>query len=56
MKWIISEKEKMRIVRPVKNGTPLLDVCKLEGVSRSALYRWMRLYASKPRWGFKRTD
>lgn len=53
MKRIISENEKTRIVRLVKNGTPLLDVCKREGVSRSALYRWMQLYEEKPRWGSK---
>ena len=55
MKRIIPEEEKMRIVRIVKNGTPVNVVCRQEGVSRSALYEWIKLYKSRTRWGSKKT-
>ena len=55
MKRIIPEEEKMRIVRIVKNGTPVNVVCRQEGVSRSALYEWIKLYKSRTRWSSKRT-
>lgn len=55
MKRFISEDEKMRMVRMVKNGTPIQDVCQQEGVSRSALYDWIKLYGVRTRWGFRKT-
>lgn len=55
MKRIISEDEKLRMVRMVNDGVPILNVCKREGVSRSALYRWMQLYKGRSRWNSKRT-
>lgn len=55
MKRIIPEEEKMRIVRIVKNGTPVNVVCRQEGVSRSALYEWIRLFERRTRWSSKRT-
>ena len=39
----------------VNDGVPILNVCKREGVSRSALYRWMQLYKGRSRWHSKRT-
>ena len=55
MKRIISEDEKLRMVCMVNDGVPILNVCKREGVSRSALYRWMQLYKGRSRWSSKRT-
>ena len=43
------------MVRMVKNGTPIQDVCQQEGVSRSALYDWIKLYQMRTRWGAKKT-
>ena len=55
MKRIISEDEKLRMVHMVNDGLPILNVCKQESVSRSALYRWMQLYKGRSRWNSKRT-
>ena len=55
MKRVISEDEKIRLVRKVNQGTPLIEVCQKEGVSRSALYRWMKLYTQRTRCNGKKT-
>ena len=55
MKRFISEDEKKRMVRMVKSGTPIQDVCQREGVSRSALYDWIKLYQVRTRWGSTKT-
>ena len=43
------------MVRMVKSGTPIKEVCKREGVSRSALYDWIKLYQVRSRWGSTKT-
>ena len=55
MKRMFSDEEKMRMVRMVQSGTPIKEVCKREGVSRSALYEWIKLYGVRTRWGFRKT-
>lgn len=51
MKRLIDEERKRQIVKKVKDRIPFPEVCKSEGVSRSALYRWIQLYTSQKRWG-----
>jgi transposase InsO family protein len=46
----ISEKEKQRLVSLVKNGKSVAEVCEHASVSRSALYRWMSMFALRKRW------
>ena len=46
----ISEEEKKRLVGLVKNGQAIAEVSKLASVSRSALYRWMSVFAPRKRW------
>ena len=46
----ISEKQKKQLVDLVKNGQTVAEVCKLASVSRSALYRWMSIFAPRKRW------
>ena len=55
MKRMFSDEEKMRMVRMVQSGTPIKEVCKREGVSRSALYDWIKLYQVRSRWGSTKT-
>ncbi len=55
MKRMFSDEEKMRMVRMVQSGTPIKEVCKREGVSRSALYEWIKLFERRTRWSSKRT-
>ena len=45
----ISEKEKQRLVSLVKNGKSVAEVCEHASVSRSALYRWMSMFALRKR-------
>ena len=54
MKQIIPKEEKLRMVRMLKKGLSVPEVCEQEGVSRSALYRWKQLYENHSRWSTKK--
>lgn len=50
MKKTISEEEKKHLVDLVKQGKTIAEVCEHASVSRSALYRWMEIFAPRKRW------
>ncbi len=55
MKKLYSEEEKIKMVEEVKNGASILEVCENNGIGRSALYRWVKEFAPKQRYGMQKT-